>query len=53
MSYHIYFDGLFQGTFDDLDNAVGVLREWLNPLISFTFCDPITIIEDEPLIEGE
>ena len=41
----IYFDGLWQGVFPyDLSTIIEIISMWLEPLVSFTICEPITIV---------
>lgn len=45
MLYHIYFDGYYQGGTSTLSDAILEIEDCLYRLVSFTMCEPITIIE--------
>jgi len=40
----IYFDSYYQGTFPDFDYAVDLVKQWLINLVSFTMCEPVTLV---------
>lgn len=44
MKYYIYFDGHFQDSTCTFSHAINTIKDWLNPLVSFTFLDPITVV---------
>jgi len=47
MKYQIYFNGHYQDSVRTFSFAINTIKDWLNPLVSFTFLDPITIVEAE------